>query len=121
MKNKDLCKSCQYNTGEYFLYCELQCYGVTKTDGHGIVWECDDYLQRQTTTNGTPSSSASRLHSRNPRARSWRRGTTRQNRNTSTRPGNNQYTTKNTTKPRTTQAPADTHRTKKPTLWVYHR
>lgn len=30
MKNKDLCKSCQYNTGEYFLYCELQCYGVTK-------------------------------------------------------------------------------------------
>ena len=51
MKNKDLCKSCQYNTGEYFLYCELQCYGVTKTDGHrpylGIV---DEYLQRQTTT-----------------------------------------------------------------------
>jgi len=54
MKNKDLCKSCQYNTGEYFLYCELQCYGVTKTDGHGIVWECDDYLQRQTTTKKKP-------------------------------------------------------------------
>ena len=50
MKNKDLCKSCPYNTGEYFLYCELQCYSVTRTDGHGIVWECDDYLQRQTTT-----------------------------------------------------------------------
>ena len=51
----------------------------------------------------------------------WRRGTMKRNRSTCTRPGNNQYTTKSTTKPRTTQAPADTHRTKKPTLWVYHR
>nr|DAJ65180.1 MAG TPA: hypothetical protein [Caudoviricetes sp.] len=45
----------------------------------------------------------------------------KRNRSTCTRPGNNQYTTKSTTKPRTTPAPADTHRTKKPTLWVYHR
>lgn len=46
MGNKDICKSCQYNTGEYFLYCELNCYGVTKTDGHGVVWKCDDYELR---------------------------------------------------------------------------
>lgn len=50
MENKDLCKSCQYNTGEFFLYCELQCYGVTKTDGCGTVWKCDDYLPRPADT-----------------------------------------------------------------------
>lgn len=50
MENKDLCKSCQYNTGEFFLYCELQCYGATKTDGCGTVWKCDDYLPRPADT-----------------------------------------------------------------------
>lgn len=55
MKNKDLCKSCQYNTGEYFLYCELQCYGVTKTDGHSIATKRtqktlkDGYLTKEET------------------------------------------------------------------------
>lgn len=43
---KDLCKDCCYNTGERFLYCELYCYGVTKTDGHGVVLKCVDHELR---------------------------------------------------------------------------
>lgn len=46
MENKDLCKGCTHNKGWPGLNCTLYCYGVTKTDGYGTVWKCDDYESR---------------------------------------------------------------------------
>lgn len=39
----DMCERCAHNKGLFNLDCELYRYGVEKTDGAGIVLECDDF------------------------------------------------------------------------------